>query len=475
MLLLASVALRGVAKGALLTSLFVVLFFSYGRGFEWVWGLEIVPTSRALHAALSGTCAAVFGVGALALVRTRRDLGEVSRGLTRFAAILVLWSAGTLAWEIASAPASKRVGPAASLASNRPPAILKETADKPDIYYIVMDGYARADVLQEVYHFDNVAFIAFLRSRGFFVAEHGRSNYPVTHLSLASTLSMRYLEKEEVLAKRSRSRIMYKLIGNNAAARFLQGIGYRYVHFNTNYGGTEKSKVADIHYSYRSPLLQTELMSVLLRTTMLRPLEPSVAHLDLYMMEKITEVPAIEGPTFTFLHLLLPHNPYVFDRDGNIRADVPLTLQFEERTGGWKGKKEYLGQLTYLNHRMEGIIDSILAKSITPPIIILQSDHGTASQYGKKMSAARKLKFYHERTANFNAWYAPEQVRSGLTDDMVPVNTFRTLFRQLFGADLPPLEKRIYTAWYRYNSKFAEITDLLDVPPVDPSGGVLAP
>ena len=48
--------------------------------------------------------------------------------------------------------------------------------DDPDIYFIVLDGYARADVLAKYYGFDNGPFIGGLRQRGFQVSEASRSN-----------------------------------------------------------------------------------------------------------------------------------------------------------------------------------------------------------------------------------------------------------------------------------------------------------
>ena len=48
----------------------------------------------------------------------------------------------------------------------------KQTENKnfPDIYYIILDGYAREDVLKELYHYNNSGFIQELTNRGFFVA-----------------------------------------------------------------------------------------------------------------------------------------------------------------------------------------------------------------------------------------------------------------------------------------------------------------
>ena len=44
----------------------------------------------------------------------------------------------------------------------------------PDIYYIILDGYARSDVMQELFNFDNTGFLERLRHKGFFVAQAAR-------------------------------------------------------------------------------------------------------------------------------------------------------------------------------------------------------------------------------------------------------------------------------------------------------------
>ena len=54
----------------------------------------------------------------------------------------------------------------------------------PTVYYIILDGYARQDVLQEKYQIDNTPFIDFLKQKGFYVAEQATSNYKSTALSL---------------------------------------------------------------------------------------------------------------------------------------------------------------------------------------------------------------------------------------------------------------------------------------------------
>ena len=70
----------------------------------------------------------------------------------------------------------------------------RKIINKPDIYFIVLDGYARADVLSSLYNFDNSGFINFLTDKGFYVAKNSRSNYHRTQLSLASAINSEYLD-----------------------------------------------------------------------------------------------------------------------------------------------------------------------------------------------------------------------------------------------------------------------------------------
>jgi hypothetical protein len=65
---------------------------------------------------------------------------------------------------------------------------------KRDVYYIILDGYSRGDVLDEVFDYDNRPFLTRLESLGFSVADNSRSNYAMTRLSLPSSLNMDYLD-----------------------------------------------------------------------------------------------------------------------------------------------------------------------------------------------------------------------------------------------------------------------------------------
>ena len=104
-----------------------------------------------------------------------------------------------------------------------------------------------------------------------------------------------------------------------------------------------------------------------------RPLITLFSTLVLMLALRFIRVIGISSPNFVFAHLVIPHHPFVFGANGeelnSIEASVP---PFEEY------KVKYPVQVTYINKRMEAIIDIILSSSSRPPIIIIQGDHGPA-------------------------------------------------------------------------------------------------
>ena len=69
------------------------------------------------------------------------------------------------------------------------------SADAPDIYLILLDGYPRADTLASQFHYDNNGFLSTMTSMGFDVAARSHSNYDATVLTLASMFNGEQIRK----------------------------------------------------------------------------------------------------------------------------------------------------------------------------------------------------------------------------------------------------------------------------------------
>jgi hypothetical protein len=95
----------------------------------------------------------------------------------------------------------------------------------PNVYYVIIDAYGRADALKKYVGLDNLAFIAHLGGLGFQTLGNARSNYMKTHMSIPSTLAMEYLFTPEGLKVRRWDDIWNMMKGDNAVVRRFQSWG----------------------------------------------------------------------------------------------------------------------------------------------------------------------------------------------------------------------------------------------------------
>jgi hypothetical protein len=94
-----------------------------------------------------------------------------------------------------------------------------------------------------------------------------------------------------------------------------------------------------------------------------------------------------------------------------------------------------------VNDQMQAVVDAILKKSKTPPIIIIQADHGSALFTDFSSAENTCIK---ERFSPFAAYYLPGMDQKVIPSNITSVNIFRIIFNQYFQADLPLLENRQY-------------------------------
>jgi hypothetical protein len=87
------------------------------------------------------------------------------------------------------------------------------------------------------------------------------------------------------------------------------------------------------------------------------------------------------------------------------------------------------------------VVEAILEKSKTPPIILIQADHGSGLLTDFSSAENTCIK---ERFSPFAAYYLPGMNLETVPSDLTTVNLFRMIFNQYFAADLPLLENQHY-------------------------------
>jgi len=94
----------------------------------------------------------------------------------------------------------------------------------------------------------------------------------------------------------------------------------------------------------------------------------------------------------------------------------------------------------------------------TPPIIILQADHGPGSMLDWDSLENSNI---HERAGILNAYYVPEETKKMLYQNISPVNSFRVIFNSLFNNEFKILEDKTYFTLWDKPYKFIDINNQL--------------
>jgi hypothetical protein len=434
---LAWLALHAIFRNAklsgILTSLALMIILSYGHVYVQI---EKAFGEPVRHVALAGSFVGIFLLGCWILVKRPSLAGGTRQFLSNTAVILVLLALGqSVIHDLNS------YGDVQAFTN---PSEADAESGQPDIYLIVLDAHGRSDVLKEEFGYDNSAFIDGLTEMGFYVADCSQSNYASTRYSLTAMFQLDYIQlvdgKERVPA-----------LKNTTVLRTLRENGYSIITFE-NYASGHFDLAEDLRLSrhqisfgkvdlsgglneFEKTLLHTSIARLFLDTEIIPGFnENALVRLEYYehylqtryILEKLPEIAELKGPKLVFVHILLPHIPHVFTPEGDFRyPDDP------SRNG-------YRDNAIFIDQAMLPVLRAILAGSEQPPVIILMGDHGPPATKFTSPEARMKI---------LNAYYVNDATKSRLHDSITPVNTFRMILDEYFGADYPLLEDVSYYAY----------------------------
>jgi hypothetical protein len=455
---LLTLILRNARKAGIAVAIFLFFFFTYGRFYET---LENSGMFVPRHGYLIPVMLFVWGYCVYFISRAKRDFRITTTVLNVVAVALIainLFNIASYQINIAGASASTpEESPPQTLATSN----LTELDTLPDIYFIISDEYAHPDTMKEWYDYNNSEFINSLEDEGFFIASQSKTRSPMTAQCMAQVLNMEYftpgwdwsaelkdyVERESNVAYYATPGCVwndqnFRRIGYSKVADFLKTQGYRYIVFGNRVTSVCWDKYmednADLLFNYFTESATpwtSAFQETLWKTTMLRPFyyyivggqyETAWRRNTLYTLEHLKELPEAEGPKFVYAHFMCPHEPFVFGPDGEYID--PLNRS------DFANKQFYRGQYIFMTREIEKLVDVLLEKSETPPIIILQSDHGLRPHHGGIEIGGDE---WHKI---LNVMYLPGVDYDELSESISPVNTFRLIFSHYFDADYPLLE-----------------------------------
>jgi hypothetical protein len=457
-------------KAAVLTSVSIILFLSYGHLYHGLKDGYLIVSSVIRHRYLIPLNLVILGVVFL-WVRRRKQVADLTFSLNVVSILLVTYPVLQIIQSEIGFNRSRQIEPSEPSLCHLS---IPEGTESPDIYYIILDAYARRDVLAETYGFDNQPFLDELARRGFYIANWSQSNYARTGISLGSSLNYSYFTEHEgdyVLGE-GLDHEGELSIGNNLVRKELGCLGYTTIAFDSGYywsgwrdadyflSPTEKSfgdflltrvNAFEAMLIHNSAGLIFKDMAALLSEGYNQAIEsPFLAHRErvLFALDRTGNwVPHLESPKFVFVHIVSPHPPYVFGLEGGVGTFTePFTFKDTPESEQSEITK-YRAQVLYLNIEVLEMIDQILEYSKRPPIIIIQGDHGIG-------------RGIHDRMSILNAYYLPDGGDQLLYETISPVNTFRVIFNYYFGGEYALLNDISLFSQYESLFDFTEFPNI---------------
>lgn len=460
--LVAGLVLRDLRRGALVATAVVVFWFGYGHV-----GSLLGPLGASRDLQLTAWGVAILVTLLAAVLLRERWIAGLTKTLNIVGGVLL----GMTLLEIGRYAMSRPALASAATGTNDAPV----RADR-DIYFLVWDRYGSPDAV-DLLGAGQDDLEAWLGSRGFSVATAAHANYGRTALSLAATLNLTPLDDVAARMGPMSNDLspINDLLQSHAVGRLLKAQGYRYIHIGSWFAPTRTIRIADENHvmpngtDFEAKLGETTFEPTL--DDLLDDPAPPAHHVlhrttALWQFREFDQIRSQPGPKFVMLHVLLPHEPYVFDDIGDYPSDT-------ERAARGEGEN-YRQQTIFVNDQLKRMVDGLLDRPADrQPIIVIVGDEGpfparyAANQIGFDWTSATTSELA-TKYGILNAFYLPgdnPQGAPGPYQTMSSWNTFRVVLARYLGADLPLLPDRSYTSkGWNLPYDLTDITDRLPAP-----------
>jgi len=325
---------------------------------------------------------------------------------------------------------------------------------KPDIYFILLDGYSNPQSTHHFFGFQNNDLTDSLRLKGFYIAEKSKSNYKFTLQTIASSLNMDYLGNPlpELL-------VIFKSIKDNILTKSLIGKGYKFENLSIFSFGNQPAPFLLESYSpssfeYYDVFLSRSIAGTFIRNLHTVELNSNDIHEKTMQgfrtMDELIQEAQTNSPQFVYLHSLISHGPFwmnasaQFDSNVVIRNkafanadlarwhdDIPENNNLGDINIEQGIIKDYQNHLKISNTFTLNSVNLILARKPNS-IIIVMSDHGFRFLMRHSLKDTKA-----EQYSNFCAIYFPDQKYDKLYNSITPVNVFRAVLNNALGTSIP--------------------------------------
>lgn len=442
--------LRNRIKAGCWTGFFLLVFFFWGAGHDWLRALGLPPILTSF--AFLGSCLVLFFASLLILLfKSRRRYYRLHRFLLIISFVFVGMEAVSSILHVTgingrtrniAADAGKDLQPTPNT-----PGLANKNADSlPDIFVFVFDELTSSAALKKYYGYDASASDSLLRSRGFYVADSTKSNYNSTAHSLASFFNAGYL-RPDLTGKPMDGLTTLQAqhtISEGSVVKLLQSSGYSIVNLGLCRLGEVKAPQTDYFDGTAVNILAGQTLWGRIRRQVLwnivdlkTPLANDRIWNETQQADSIRRImsrsldelrkPAIAGaPVFMWSHLMITHKPYLLDRNGNTRR-ATASDEADHRLRD----SLYVDQVRYCQRFIDSV-SAIVTKRTRPTVVVLLGDHGKRDPVPGEVNSMKDF-------MNFTAVYFPDRDYHSMYPAISPVNIPRVLLNRYLHQNMPVL------------------------------------
>ena len=307
------------------------------------------------------------------------------------------------------------------------------SAEKPNVYHIILDEYTDNEILTKKFGYNNEKFLKFLNNNGFYMHDKLFSTFGSTVKELNVILNMEYPKKLRWMSED------YESLNNNKVMSIFSNQNYSIIETNSMMRWKNFSDV-DTKLCYDTNFINSEFLDQVLGKSIIRyflekyqqDTRRDTVRCTFDVLNEITL--KTDGPKYVFSHVYVPHPPFLFGPNGeNVIPD------HREISGlqSWENPQGYVNQLIYATNEITVVIKNIV-KNDPNAIIIVQGDTGTLT--GADISKKTMKEIYQAHSILY-AVRIPDVEDS---DYMIPVNTYRIIFNNYFNMNYDYLEYHSY-------------------------------
>jgi len=431
--------LKDSNKAALIVSIGLVLFFTYGHFYNIIKGFTILDQNIGRHRYIIIPFILGIIIPIYFIIKSKinfQNITKIVNGISIVLVVLVLINITIFGITEIESYSTIHYEP-----SNNP-VELQNTHNTPDVYYIILDEYGGPETMKNL-NYDNSQFYEFLKEKKFIIPEKSTSNYPMTHSSIPSTMNMEYVnDLSNILGKDSKTYLpLREMLYNSQVIKNFKSLGYDIIIFESGFVPSKNFVLVDDIICHEEGEIDSILFDTITRTSIIGYFVER--HEEQKIRDRIncafSEIKTIgnnkDEPIFAFVHMLIPHPPNVFGPNGEaVIPGNPISSEI------WDEKIAYIDQVKFVNKEIVKVVEKILDEN-EKSIIIIQSDHGSGFDVDWKNPDESMVL---QRLSILNAYYVPEISENQFYENITPVNSFRIIFNDYFNGSYKILEDRNY-------------------------------